>query len=108
MPFLVGGDPLEHRLPGRVALVARERPVDGRGVDLLGQRQPPPVGLLGRRGRGLRLRGQALGLPAIPQCFGETPWMITWMCSLAAPLDSWRMFEQSGRLLVPKARTNSW
>ncbi len=23
-------------------------------------------------------------------------------------VDSWHMFEQSGRLLVPKARTNSW
>ena len=26
----------------------------------------------------------------------------------AAPDDSWHMFEQSGRLLVPKLRTNSW
>ena len=26
----------------------------------------------------------------------------------AAPLDSWHMFEQSGRLFVPNARTNSW
>ena len=26
----------------------------------------------------------------------------------ATPLDSWHMFEQSGRLLVPNARTNSW
>ena len=26
----------------------------------------------------------------------------------ATPLDSWHMFEQSGRLLVPSARTNSW
>ena len=26
----------------------------------------------------------------------------------AAPLDSWHMFEQSGRLLVPKRRTISW
>ena len=25
-----------------------------------------------------------------------------------APLDSWHMLEQSGRLLVPKARTKSW
>src|SRR5207302_431765 len=24
----------------------------------------------------------------MPQCFGDTPWTITWMCSLAAPLDS--------------------
>ena len=24
------------------------------------------------------------------------------------PLDSWHMFEQSGRLLVPKRRANSW
>ena len=24
------------------------------------------------------------------------------------PLDSWHMFEQSGRLFVPKARTKSW
>ena len=28
--------------------------------------------------------------------------------SIAVPVDSWHMFEQSGRLLVPKARTNSW
>ena len=27
---------------------------------------------------------------------------------IAVPVDSWHMFEQSGRLLVPKARTNSW
>ena len=26
----------------------------------------------------------------------------------ATPLDSWHMFEQSGRLLVPSARTISW
>ena len=26
----------------------------------------------------------------------------------ATDVDSWHMFEQSGRLLVPKARTNSW
>ena len=26
----------------------------------------------------------------------------------AAPLDSWHMFEQSGRLLVPKVRASSW
>ncbi len=26
----------------------------------------------------------------------------------ATPLDSWHMFEQSGRLFVPSARTNSW
>ena len=26
----------------------------------------------------------------------------------AAPLDSWHMFEQSGRLFVPSARANSW
>ena len=26
----------------------------------------------------------------------------------ATPLDSWHMLEQSGRLLVPNARTNSW
>ena len=26
----------------------------------------------------------------------------------AVPLDSWHMLEQSGRLLVPKARANSW
>ncbi len=26
----------------------------------------------------------------------------------AQPLDSWHMFEQSGRLLVPKLRANSW
>ncbi len=26
----------------------------------------------------------------------------------AVPVDSWHMFEQSGRLLVPNARTNSW
>ncbi len=26
----------------------------------------------------------------------------------ALPLDSWHMFEQSGRLLVPQARTNAW
>ena len=26
----------------------------------------------------------------------------------AAPEDSWHMFEQSGRLLVPKLRTSSW
>src|SRR5438105_3089459 len=24
----------------------------------------------------------------MPQCFGLTPWMTTWMCSFAAPLDS--------------------
>jgi hypothetical protein len=24
----------------------------------------------------------------MPQCAGWTPWMITWMCSFAAPLDS--------------------
>ena len=28
--------------------------------------------------------------------------------SIAVPVDSWHMFEQSGRLLVPNARTNSW
>src|SRR5262249_20010990 len=28
------------------------------------------------------------GLPATPQCFGETPWTTTWMFSFAAPLDS--------------------
>ena len=26
----------------------------------------------------------------------------------ATEVDSWHMFEQSGRLLVPKARANSW
>ena len=26
----------------------------------------------------------------------------------AVPEDSWHMFEQSGRLLVPKLRTSSW
>jgi hypothetical protein len=26
----------------------------------------------------------------------------------AAPEDSWHMFEQSGRLFVPNARTNAW
>ena len=26
----------------------------------------------------------------------------------ATDVDSWHMLEQSGRLLVPKARTNSW
>ena len=26
----------------------------------------------------------------------------------ATPDDSWHMFEQSGRLLVPNARANSW
>ena len=26
----------------------------------------------------------------------------------AEPEDSWHMLEQSGRLLVPKARTKSW
>ena len=26
----------------------------------------------------------------------------------ATDVDSWHMFEQSGRLLVPNARTNSW
>ncbi len=26
----------------------------------------------------------------------------------ATEVDSWHMFEQSGRLLVPKARTKSW
>ena len=26
----------------------------------------------------------------------------------ATEVDSWHMFEQSGMLLVPKARTNSW
>jgi hypothetical protein len=26
----------------------------------------------------------------------------------AVPLDSWHMFEQSGRLLVPNCRTKSW
>src|SRR6266542_1560430 len=30
------------------------------------------------------------GKPAIPQCFGGTPWITTWMCSFAAPLDSAR------------------
>ena len=31
------------------------------------------------------------------------------MVSASATLvDSWHMLEQSGRLLVPKARTNSW
>ncbi len=31
------------------------------------------------------------------------------MASLsAAPLDSWHMFEQSGRLFVPNWRTKSW
>ena len=28
--------------------------------------------------------------------------------SSATEVDSWHMFEQSGRLLVPNARTNSW
>jgi len=27
---------------------------------------------------------------------------------IAAADDSWHMFEQSGRLLVPKLRTNNW
>ena len=27
-------------------------------------------------------------LPPMPQCFGSTPWITTWMCSGAAPLDS--------------------
>src|SRR5262245_21615948 len=35
------------------------------------------------------VEAQPPGLPAIPQCFGDTPSMITWMCSTAAPLDSW-------------------
>ena len=26
----------------------------------------------------------------------------------AAPVDSWHMFEQSGRLLVPSERASSW
>ncbi len=29
-------------------------------------------------------------------------------CARAAPLDSWHMLEQSGRLLVPNRRTTSW
>ena len=33
-----------------------------------------------------------LGLPPWPQWLGAIPWMITWMCSLAAPLDSWSAF----------------
>ncbi len=28
--------------------------------------------------------------------------------AIARLVDSWHMFEQSGRLLVPNARTNSW
>src|SRR4051812_44141851 len=27
-------------------------------------------------------------LPPMPPCFGSTPWITTWMCSGAAPLDS--------------------
>ena len=30
------------------------------------------------------------------------------VASIAVPVDSWHMLEQSGRLLVPKARTKSW
>ncbi len=30
------------------------------------------------------------------------------VCVSATPDDSWHMFEQSGRLFVPYARTNSW
>ena len=29
-------------------------------------------------------------------------------CPSAVPDDSWHMFEQSGRLFVPKVRTKSW
>ena len=30
------------------------------------------------------------------------------VCDSATPLDSWHMFEQSGRLLVPRPLTSSW
>ena len=30
------------------------------------------------------------------------------LAAAPTPLDSWHMFEQSGRLLVPNWRTNSW
>ena len=39
--------------------------------------------------RSRRPERYVLGLPPWPQWLGAIPWMITWMCSLAAPLDSW-------------------
>ena len=37
-----------------------------------------------------------------------TPLPIPIVSVSAAPLDSWHMFEQSGRLFVPKRRASSW
>ena len=45
-----------------------------------------------RRARRARLSATRSGLPPWPQWLGAMPWMITWMCSLAAPLDSWSAF----------------
>src|ERR1044072_2795082 len=35
--------------------------------------------------RFLLVVGQACCLPAMPQCFGSTPWITTWMCDGSAP-----------------------
>ncbi len=45
-----------------------------------------------RRVRSLARFVYALGFPPWPQCCAGTPWMITWMCSIAAPLDSCSAF----------------
>jgi hypothetical protein len=47
VPLLVGSDLLERLPAGRVALVAGERAVDGCRVDLLRERQPPALDLVG-------------------------------------------------------------
>mgnify|MGYP001105900130 CR=1 FL=1 len=50
--------------------------------------------------------GQAHGLAF--SVSDTVPLPIPIECPRAVPLDSWHMFEQSGRLLVPSARTRSW
>src|SRR5262245_62087729 len=35
----------------------------------------------------------------MPQCFGSTPWITTWMCAGSAPLDSARAFVRASIIL---------
>ena len=59
----------------------------GRRAGRARARRAPSDGRLSRREL-----GYALGLPPCPSAVGGTPWMITWMCSIAAPLDSCSAF----------------
>src|SRR5207253_5386550 len=75
---------------GKRVLVAVQRRGDEPGV---GRRVHCSTSCSARPG------SYAPGLPAMPQCFGETPWTTTWMCSGAAPLDSASAFVRLSMIL---------